>query len=321
MPLSIDRNASAWRRLVRSARLTLVIALMAATLGAAPAGAHPVAFWLFAKAFGIAAGTAGLTQWQADRAYAKASRAGTCSQRRERLLHVLPDALRYGRYARDIYDHGGELKSDAPTTVALEDGGTGFFDPQGQRYAEVHLDTARNEAIVVFRGTRLTVRGDISADALNAVGIETGYYRWASDLVARVVREHAGMRIVATGHSLGGGLVLYAVLRNPGVEGVAFDPAGLSWLTWLATSRADRARANAALTVVSARNSAHVEPLTALSLAHRTVLPGTLYFAEIDVLRPLLLHSMTRLVSALERMSASGADGTACNGVIAPLAH
>jgi predicted alpha/beta superfamily hydrolase len=36
------------------------------------------------------------------------------------------------------------------------------------------------------------------------------------------------MRIIVTGHSLGGGLVLFAVLRNPGVEGVAFNPVGLS---------------------------------------------------------------------------------------------
>src|SRR5262249_16103890 len=96
--------------------------------------------------------------------------------------------------------------------------------------------------------------------------------------------------VIATGHSLGGGLVLYAVLHNPGVEGVAFNPVGLSWWTWLRTSRADRMRTNSALTVVSTHNANHIEPITALSLAHRSVLPGALWRGPFGLTGGAVLH-------------------------------
>lgn len=288
---------------------------------ATPAAAHPVAVWLVLKAVGVVAGGAKLRQMQADWAYAKAPRRGSCEARRESILQILPDALRYAHLSSDIYGHGTGIKSVAAMTLPLAGGGLAYYEPQGERYAEVHIDKTRNEALVVFRGTRLTVRGDLSADALGFIGIESGYYRWAAALVGRVAREHPDMRIKLTGHSLGGGLVLYAVLRNPGVEGIAFDPAGLSWATWIMASRVDRARANAALTIVSTRNAEHVEPLTSIALAHRTVLPGSVYFAETDASGSMALHRATTLVSALERLDATQARGHACDGVLGQLAR
>jgi hypothetical protein len=258
---------------------------------------------------------------QANRVYKSAPRQGSCAERHERILKMLPDALRPSRFARDIHDHGAALTASGRKTMDLGDGREAFYEPTGQRYAEVRVDVIRQEVVVVFRGTRLSVGRDISTDVLSIAGIETAYYRWASALVAQVVREHAGMRIIVTGHSLGGGLVLYAVLRNPGVEGVAFNPVGLSWLTWLTTNRVERARTNAALTIISTRNANHIEPLTAFSLAHRTVLPGQLFFVETDASGPLLLHSAVTVVTGLERLAAIEAGGLACDGVLGALAH
>jgi hypothetical protein len=310
-----QRTGGGWpRRLMLAAVVLSVVPSAAQAYG-------PGAFWFFFKVFGVIAGHAKITDMQASRAYKAAPRAGTCAERRERIVKILPDALRLSRYVRDIYEHIAQLKAAGLKTMDLGDGRQAIYEPTGQRYAEIRVDAARHEVIVVFRGTRLTVGSDISTDVLSVTGIETAYYRWASSLVAQVAHEHAGMRVIVTGHSLGGGLVLYAVLRNPGVEGIAFNPVGLSWLTWLTTRRAERARTNSALTVISTRNANHIEPLTALSLAHRTVLPGQLFFVETEATGSLSLHGAVTVVTALERLTANEAEGSACDGVLGALAH
>ena len=63
-----------------------------------------------------------------------------------------------------------------------------------------------------------------------------------------------------------------------------------------------------ALTIISTRNANHIEPLTAFLLAHRTVLPGQLFFVETDASGPLLLHSAVTVVTGLERLAAIEAD-------------
>lgn len=127
------------------------------------------------------------------------------------------------------------------------------------------------------------------------------------------------MKVIATGHSLGGGLAIYAVLQNPGVRGFVFNPAGVALLTWTTTGAADRARTNAALTVVSTRSDGHIEPVTALSLAGRSVLPGHIVVLEADADGPIALHSAATVVRALEQVEASGAGGSACDGHLGEL--
>jgi hypothetical protein len=295
-----------------------LFAVLASTFLSATAQAHP---YLLFKALAFIAGNAKIVAWQASRTYRKAPRSGTCAERQDRILQILPEALRLGRYARDIYEHGEDLKSSGLKIKDLGDGYTAYYEPNGQRYAEVRVDAAHLEAIVIFRGARHLIGSDISAGVMGLVGIETSYYRWGAALVAQVAREHPGMHVIATGHSFGGGLVLYAVLHNPGVQGVAFNPVGLSWWTWLRTNGVQRMRMSAALTVVSTHNANHIEPITALSLAHRSVLPGQLYFIESQASGPLALHSITALVAGLEQLAATEAGGLACKGVLGTLVH
>jgi hypothetical protein len=257
----------------------------------------------------------------AMRVYEQAPRAGSCEERRARILAALPDALRFARLARAVGEgkHEAKMKSAGLAILDLGNGRTAHFEAAGTRYAEVLVDEERRQAVVVFRGTRLAVHTDVSTDVLSFIGLQTGYYRWASALVARVAREHPGMEVVATGHSLGGGLAIYAVARNPGVKGFAFNPAGLALLTWTRTSAADRARTNAALTVVSTRSDRHIEPVTAVSLAGRSVLPGHVLVLDSDALDPVALHSAAAVVAALEQVEATNAAGAVCDGDLGEL--
>ncbi len=228
----------------------------------------------------------------AMRAFERAPREGSCTERRARILAMLPDTLRLARFSRDIGEknHEAKMRGDGLATLDLGGGRTAYFRSNGRRYAEVQVDRERRQAVVIFHGTRPRVKTDLTTDFLGFIGVETRYYRWAAELVAQVVREHAGFEVVATGHSLGGGLAIYAVLKNPGVKGFAFNPAGLALLTWAGTSADDRERTSAAVTVVSIRNAKHIEPVTAISLAGRSVLPGRILVLEVDEGNTAALH-------------------------------
>jgi hypothetical protein len=304
-----------------------VAALAAVLIAASPIaavaqhGAHPAG--LLFKIVGAIRGQTHEIDMAAMEVYQTTPRLGSCAERRDRLLRILPDALRFSRYARDIAEqnHESEMESAGLVTLDLGSGGAAYFEAAGRRYAEIRVEPERNQVVITFRGTRLSVGSDVSTDVLSFVGVETAYYGWASALVARVAREHSGMEVVVTGQSLGGGLVLYSVLQNPGVKGFAFNPAGLSLLTWARASTADRARTNSAVTVISTRNARHIEPVTAISLAGRSVLPGHIFVLEARILRPSLLHSATTVVAALEEVASANAQGTACDGDLGELAH
>jgi lipase (class 3) len=257
----------------------------------------------------------------AMRVYEGVPRTGSCEERRARIVALLPDALRFARLARDVGEGktGAKMKAAGVTTLDLGSGRTAHFHANGERYAEVVTDDERHQAIVVFEGTRLAVKSDVTTDVINFLGLKSGYHRWASELVAKVVSEHQGMEVIATGHSLGGGLAIYAVLQNPGVRGFAFNPAGLSLLTWAKANDADRARTSAALTVVSTRSDDHIEPVTAISFAGRSVLPGHILVLETDAKGPVALHGSSTVVKALEQVESSGASGEVCEGDLGEL--
>jgi hypothetical protein len=258
----------------------------------------------------------------AMRAFERAPREGSCQERRRRIEAVLPEAVRLARVARDIGEKSqeGKMRAEGLATLDLGGGRTAYYRSNGRRYAEVQLDQERRQALVVFQGTRPKVKTDLTTDVLGFIGVETRYYRWAADLVAQVVRENAGFDVIATGHSLGGGLAIYAVLKNPGVKGFAFNPAGLALLTWAGTGGADKERTNAAVTAVAIRNARHIEPVAAISLAGRSVLPGRILVLEVGEGNPATLHASKTVVTALEEVAATGAAGEVCEGDLGVLA-
>jgi hypothetical protein len=259
----------------------------------------------------------------AMRAFERAPREGSCPERRGRILATLPDALRFARLARDIGETNQEarMRSERLATLDLGGGRTAHYRRKGRRYAEVLVDRERRQAVVTFNGTRPQVKTDLTTDVLGFIGVETRYYRWAAELVAQVVKEHAGFEVIAAGHSLGGGLAIYAVLKNPGVKGYAFNPAGIAMLTWAGTDADDRERTSAAVSVVSIRNARHIEPVTAISLAGRSVLPGRILVLEVDEGNTATLHAAKTVVSALEQVAATEAAGEVCEGDLGVLAE
>jgi hypothetical protein len=250
--------------------------------------------------------------------YIAAPRQGTCADRRAQILSVLPDAIRFSHYTRDIYSdgHDDEMAARNLRTMNISPGRQAYRDPVGKYYAEVRSNEKAPQVVIVFRGTRVTAAGDIYTNFASYLGAPTRYYRWAADLAATVAAEHPGASIVATGESLGGGLTLYAVLRNPGVTGFAFNPAGLSHAVWQEAGPTDRTRANAAITVISTRNATQIEPITGLSLAGTSVLPGHVFVVSSTVANERALHGANAVVSALEDLAATQAGGSACDGNI-----
>jgi hypothetical protein len=258
--------------------------------------------------------------WQT---YQTAPRSGTCAERRAEIDAVLLDAVQLAQWDRDIYADGydDEMAASGARVMDIEPRRRAYRESVGRRYAEVRADPAGKRVVVVFRGTRIEVGSDILTDIASHIGLETAYYAWAADLVARVVRDHPGFEVVITGHSLGGGLALYAGLRNPGTHVMVFNAAGLSLATWAKTNAADRARINADAVVIVTRNNAEIEPVSALSFAGRSVLPGRIAVIETDVADARALHGPAVVAHAVKQLAATSAGDKACDGNIAVLAR
>lgn len=304
----------------RRATLAALMAMAISTSASAQDGSHPFQA-LLGRAQGFVQGQVADVKTRAWQTYLSAPRQGSCADRRAFIAAALPDAVTFARWDRDIYTDGYDVEMEASgvTVRELGEGRRAYREPNGQRYAEVRSESRR--VVVVFRGTRVAVGSDVMTDVAAHVGIETGYYEWAADLVARVVHDHPGMPVIATGQSLGGGLALYAVLRNPGTRAVAFNPAGLALLTWLKASTTDRARMNADAVVFTTRNDVQIEPISGLSFAGRSVVPGHVVVVATDVVDERTLHGPVTVAAAMERLVATNVGGAACDGDIGVLAR
>lgn len=188
---------------IRNIKIAILGAALAAALPAAASaqhGEHPGGGILL-RVLGAIGGQAREIDGEAMHVYRRLPRSGSCPERRDHLMRILPEALRLSRYASDIYDRSrdAEMKTAKLATLDVGDGHRAYFEAEGQRYAEVRLDQELGQAVVVFRGTRLAVGSDMATNVLNLIGVETDYYDWASSLVAQVAREHAGMSVIATG--------------------------------------------------------------------------------------------------------------------------
>lgn len=304
----------------RSWRWLLLLALVA--VGGSGAAAHPILPLILAfKVFGGAALMTKHTEAVASGVYRHAKRPGTCPERQAHLARLLPDALALSRFARDVYETPPNFKPASTLAQDLGDGRTAYYEAAGQRYAEARVEEKNKRIVVAFRGTRLTTGGDIYTDVMGFIGVQTAYYRWAANVVEQVVKRHPGVPVILTGHSLGGGLAVYAVMRNPGVTAMVFNPAGVSWVTWLTKSHAERARISAAITVVSTRNGDHIEPVTTLSLARRSILPGDVFILDTPAKGAYSLHSETTLIAALDRLQAKQVSALPCEDELGVLAR
>ncbi|MBX2806308.1 MAG: hypothetical protein KTR19_10070 [Hyphomicrobiales bacterium] len=242
---------------------------------------------------------------EAMEVFESAPREGSCNERRERFHGMLTSALRYSRHALEIYsaEFQAEMDERGLSSLDLRNGRRAYYDREGQRYAESHMDAERRQVVVAFQGTRLSVKTDISTNVLNFVGMETDYHEWAEEIVGDVMHDHPDLQVIATGDSLGGGLAIYAVLGNPGAKAFVFNPAGLSHETWDDADPMDRERTNRDVIAISTRNLFRIEPVTALSLAGRSTLPGQIFIVRAASFLPKRLHSIKTMIWMLKRLS------------------
>lgn len=174
---------------------------------------------------------------------------------------------------------------------------TGFRDRLSEGYAEVHHDALSHTKVVVFRGTKALSLKDIATNLVQFSNVLPERYRWADDLVAHVHAESDMERVLLTGHSLGGGLAMYAGLRHM-ADTVVFNPAGLSRgvLAELALPGNQWQAASSKLLAFVARSGSSIDPVSALSFAGETVIAGRRYIIDLPPnLTPLQQHDMQRL--------------------------
>lgn len=270
-------------------------------------------------------GIAGLAQLGYDKSqevrhqamdfYVAAERKGSCASRHKALLDALPRADAYARMSKAIY-----AANPVAGQVAVV-GQRALTDETGRFYAEVLEEPGKRAATVVFRGTRLGSQADIAANVANFFGVEGRYYGWAANLVSAVAAANPGWVVTTTGHSLGGGLAIHAAAQNPGVRAIAFNPAGMNANAWRALPAADRDRLARDVEVFATRSTQRVDPVAALSLAGRSVLPGRVRVLPHEAADPVSLHSMDAMLAALRAAANTRPGDAICDsdlGVIAP---
>lgn len=179
-----------------------------------------------------------------------------CKQNTQAVVAQKAEILRYARLSSDVYDHYDQASRTNVQTqsycaappgakVLLPadnrnrctdraqlykfDAPAQFLNLQTDFGAEVRLncleDTCAQPIEVIFRGTAF--KYDVSANIKQGDGALPDYYRQAADLVKSIAHGYPHRRVVVTGHSLGGGMALYAAQGVPNAFAYVFNPAGL----------------------------------------------------------------------------------------------
>ncbi|MDR2624850.1 MAG: hypothetical protein LBC37_00780 [Zoogloeaceae bacterium] len=204
------------------------------------------------------------------------------------------------RLSTAIYQRG---KDEPQTGEITRDGKkiTVYFDPASEGYAEVHHEAIAHAKLIVFRGTRIHSAKDLLINLQQFLPVVPERYFWAEELTARIAAENPASRLLLAGHSLGGGLAMYAAMRQ-GQEGVVFNPAGFSKgaIRSLSLSPENWQAGSRKIVVFLTRSGKTLDPISALSLAGKTTLAGRRYLIdEENGLSPTQLHGMKRLVRHL----------------------
>ncbi len=235
---------------------------------------------------------------------------GRCSERASQLMEHVDEAVVLARLSSEIYDHPYALQmKNSGQTVARFRGDDGRVlvahrDPASEGYAEVFgSDEQSGPLIVVFRGTRLASMKDIMANLVQFADAAPVKYRWAATLVSDLVARHPGRPIIATGHSMGGGLAMYAAVGSP-IKAYTFNPAGLSRGSMGGLASAQLRSAQERVVSFIARSGEAIEPVSALSLAGESSILGRRYLVDVgSAANPIRQHDMSRLLSGISGMS------------------
>ena len=124
----------------------------------------------------------------------------------------------YALLANNAYDDASQPQFRLPADWQLLQRGQ-HGDLQYQLYLH-QRDGLPTKRVIAFRGT------DSGRDWWS--GSITGeQYELAAEIVRQVQAQYPDGSLVATGHSLGGGLALHVSMRFPGISAYAFNPSPL----------------------------------------------------------------------------------------------
>lgn len=163
----------------------------------------------------------------------------------------LVEGVKLQKIMDNIKDDGLKLTYGSDGTIHSErdgkaDNGKTKFDAK----ILTKKDVAGNvtEVVIAFRGTQFTNWRDWTDNAKQVANFTPRQYKQAAALLEAVLssEDYKDAKVVCTGHSLGGGLVTYAMastdLKGRDVMGYTYDAAGISNMVAKSTKHAIAAK-------------------------------------------------------------------------------
>lgn len=182
------------------------------------------------------------------------SRRQSCEALSQEYQSLLPHAAYYAQRSARVYDHAEWMNEHGEPYVPREDYARLNINPNrlgivrfpegfasvysnlnSPYYAEIWWNDGRKDAPIelIFRGTEIFKWDNWLTNLMQAYGNMAPHYEWAAMLLGSI-RSDQGLPsdkervVVVSGHSLGGGLAAYAVLRHPyRAMAITFNAAGL----------------------------------------------------------------------------------------------
>ena len=188
----------------------------------------------------------------------------------------------------DGHSEGGSTRFDAKIFVKRDEGGKII------------------EVVISYRGTQFKNPRDWWDDVKQAAGGVPDQYRQASELLRVVLNSDlfSGAQIVCTGHSLGGGLVTYAMADNDlsgRVRGYTYDAAGLSGKTLDSLKNNIDRVIDASHSIINVR--AVKDPVSYVGY-HL----GKMYQIDVGEDKIVKNHDLDKLIAAMEKIPCKSTD-------------